>query len=67
MLGGSDNLDTFFNNTKLPYGQRFSNLPPGRGYLVKKRTATMIQAAALWEVGEDPAVSLERNISTLRG
>jgi DNA segregation ATPase FtsK/SpoIIIE, S-DNA-T family len=45
LLGGSDNLD-LFNNTRLRSAEpKTNNLPPGRGYLIKKGEAHLIQAA----------------------
>ena len=47
LLGGSENLG-IFNNAKPPYGQKTSNLPAGRGYLINRGQVQLFQAAAYW-------------------
>lgn len=51
LLGGSEGLYAF-NDAKPPHNQKTANLPPGRGYLVKRGQAQLIQAAAYWEKGQ---------------
>lgn len=52
LLGGSEGLSAF-NDARPPYNQKTINLPPGRGYLVKRGLVQLIQAAAYWENGQD--------------
>lgn len=42
VLGGTDPLD-ILNRTPKPYNQRTSNLPPGRGYIVRRGQAQLFQ------------------------
>jgi hypothetical protein len=44
LLGGSDGLSVF-NNAAPPFKQKTSNLPPGRGYIIKQGKAQLIQTA----------------------
>jgi hypothetical protein len=60
-FGGSEGLVTF-NITRPPHGQKTANLPPGRGYLVKRGQAELIQAATYWKRDEDPFDSLRRRL-----
>lgn len=53
LLGGSEGL-LAFNDAKPPYNQKTINLPPGRGYLVKRGQVQLIQAAAFWERVQEP-------------
>ena len=62
LLGGSDGLSAF-NQTRPPHGQKTGNLPAGRGYLIKHGQAELIQAAAYWEAGQDPARSLQNTMA----
>jgi S-DNA-T family DNA segregation ATPase FtsK/SpoIIIE len=57
-FGGSEGLNTF-NISRPPYGQKTSNLPPGRGYLIKRGKVEMIQAAAYWKSNEDPFTAMK--------
>jgi hypothetical protein len=58
LLGGTDGLSTF-NGAQPPYGQKTTKLPPGRGYLVRRGQAQLIQAAAYWDEGQDQVQSLK--------
>jgi len=44
---------TLFNGAQPPYGQKTANLPPGRGYLVKRGQAQLIQAFAYWDENQN--------------
>ncbi len=57
LLSGSEGLEQF-NNARRPPGQPAAGLPPGRGYLVRRGQVRLIQAAAYWREGEDPAEAL---------
>ena len=51
LLGGSENIDVF-NKAKLPFGQKTSNLIPGRGYLINRGNVQLFQASAYWRKEE---------------
>lgn len=61
LLGGSDGLGVF-NGAQPPYGQKTFSLPPGRGYLIRRGQAQLIQAAAYWNEGQDPIDTLKNRL-----
>lgn len=61
VLGGSDGLP-LFNDTRPPYNQKTNNLPPGRGYLVKRGQAQLIQVATYWDNGQDKTEAIRKRL-----
>lgn len=61
LLGGSEGLSVF-NDARPPYNQKTNNLPPGRGYLVKRGQVQLIQAAAFWEAGQDSGKAIQNRL-----
>lgn len=66
LLGGAEGIDEF-NNTRRPQGAAPAGLPAGRGYLVSRGMAGMLQTFTWWDPEEDPEESLIRQISELNG
>lgn len=65
LLGGSEGIDEY-NNTRRPTGSVPMGLPPGRGYLVARGQASMIQSMAYWEENEDQDEAIKRWLSILK-
>ena len=61
LLGGADGLDEY-NNTRRPPGAQMSGLPAGRGYLVRRGKASLVQAAAYWQKNQEPLSALEERV-----
>lgn len=59
LFGGSDGLSTF-NDARPPYNQKTTNLPAGRGYLIKRGQVQLIQAGAYWEEGQDRKTAIQK-------
>lgn len=57
LLGGSEGLSAY-NDTKPPYNQKTANLPAGRGYLVRRGQAELVQAAMYWELQQEPTAAI---------
>ena len=57
LLGGSEGLG-IFNGAQPPHGQKTSNLSPGRGYLVRRGKAELIQSIAYWNEKQDKPKAL---------
>ncbi|MFV2043578.1 MAG: FtsK/SpoIIIE domain-containing protein [Anaerolineales bacterium] len=64
LLSGTEGIEQF-NNARRPQGQPASGLPAGRGYLVRRGQASLIQAAAYWSDGDDPEKALLERIERL--
>lgn len=64
LLGGSDGL-VAFNETKPPYNQKTANLPAGRGYLIRRGQAELIQSAMYWELQQQPTTAIRSILSNL--
>ncbi len=63
LLGGSAGMDQF-NGARAAY--QTPNLPPGRGYLVKRGQARLIQAAVFWsEKDECPEAALAQRLDAI--
>ena len=65
LLSGTEGIEQF-NNARRPQGQPASGLPAGRGYLIRRGQARLIQAAAYWSDGDDPEKNLLQRIENLR-
>lgn len=65
LLGGSDGIDTF-NGAAIPYGQKTTNLAPGRGYLVNRGTVSFFQAMAFWPVSSSAKANLKLRIDEIK-
>lgn len=59
LLGGTEGIDEY-NNTRRPVGAVPMGLPPGRGYIVSRGQANMIQTMAYWNDGEDEDDAIKR-------
>ena len=66
LLGGAEGIDEF-NNTRRPQGAAPAGLPAGRGYMVSRGMAGMLQTFTWWDPEEDPEEALIRQISELNG
>ena len=64
LLGGSEGIDEF-NNTRRPQGSAPAGLPAGRGFLVTRGTAGMLQTFTWWNPEEDAEEALIRRISEI--
>ena len=65
LLSGTEGIEQF-NNASRPPGQPASGLPAGRGYLIRRGQARLIQAAAYWKEDDDPESALQKRIETLK-
>lgn len=64
LLGGSDGL-VAFNDAHPPYNQKMSNLPIGRGYIIKRNQVEFIQTATYWEKEQEPIPTLRNLLNTM--
>jgi hypothetical protein len=65
LLGGSAGIDEF-NNARLPSYQMASNLPIGRGYLIKRGQVRLFQSAVCWQDSETPDKALAQRIARVK-
>lgn len=67
LFGGSEGMDAF-NNTVKPRGQpNVSGLPAGRGFLINRNQAQLMQAFTYWGEGEDMDKAEEKWINQING
>lgn len=59
LLGGTEGIDEY-NNTRRPIGAVPMGLPPGRGYIISRGQASMIQSMAYWDDGEEQDDAIKR-------
>ena len=64
LLGGTEGIEEF-NNARRPLGQPAAGLPHGRGFIVRRGRAVLMQTAAPWEENEEPSVGLQKRIDAL--
>ena len=64
LLGGVEGIDEY-NNTRRPAGAVAAGLPPGRGFLVHRGKAEMIQVAAYWDQTKAPEDALRDRIEQI--
>jgi hypothetical protein len=65
LLGGTEGIDEY-NNTRRPTGSVPMGLPAGRGYIISRGQANMIQALAYWNENENPEDALGRWLKALK-
>ncbi len=65
LLGGTEGIDEY-NNTRRPTGSVPMGLPAGRGYIISRGQANMIQALAYWNENENPEDALRRWLKALK-
>lgn len=65
ILGGTEGIDEF-NNTRRPVGSVPIGLPPGRGYMISRGQASMIQSMAYWNENEDQDDAISRWVKVLQ-
>jgi hypothetical protein len=65
LLGGTEGIEQF-NNARRPPGPPAAGLPAGRGYLVRRGQARLVQTVAYWQEGEEPDRALAARIRKLR-
>lgn len=61
LLGGIEGIEDFNNTRRLP-SQPAAGLPPGRGYLIRRGRAQLIQCMTYWKKDEDPADALAARV-----
>ena len=64
LLGGTEGIEEF-NNARRPLGQPSAGLPHGRGYIVRRGRAVLVQTAAPWGENTDPNENLQTRIDKL--
>jgi len=64
-LGGFENLGTYFNDAKVFVGEKTTDFPPGRGYLVLRGVARLVQVATCCPEGGDYEEAIKRRIASL--
>jgi len=65
-IGGSENIGTFFNNVVIPRTQQKSNLPEGRGFLVKRGQANLVQTGVFWDYSQEPGQILMDRVMNIK-
>ena len=64
LLGGFEGID-IYNNTRRPAGGIPAGLPPGRGYLIKRGRAGLVQTAAYWQKDQPAEEALQQRVRLL--
>lgn len=64
LLGGSEGIDEF-NNTRRPQGAVPAGLTAGRGYMISRGTAAMLQTFTWWNSDEDEDDILAQRIENI--
>lgn len=64
LLGGTEGIEEF-NNARRPLGQPTAGLPAGRGFIIRRGRAVLMQAAAPWDENQEPADGLQTRLDIL--
>ncbi len=64
LLSGMEGVEQFNKARRIP-GEPGSGLPAGRGYLIKRGQARLIQSAVYWQEGQEPDIALNERIEHL--
>lgn len=64
LLGGCEGIDEY-NNTRRPMGAAQTGLPAGRGFLIKRGKARLLQVAAYWNKNQSPEEGLQERLKIL--
>jgi len=64
-LGAGDDLDSAFDGVKIPAQEKTLDFPIGRGYLVRKAAACLVQIAVDWEDLELSETAISERIQSL--